>query len=434
MISLTVWLIVSRTFREAFFDSALLHRVLTLPPCRHSLCTVEFMQSRQSYEWLCDALEVYKPRQSEYGRLNLTGTVMSKRKLQKLVREKIVYDWDDPRLYTLVALRRRGIPPQAIIQFVSTLGVSTALTTIEIPRLDQAVRSYLENSAPRLSMVLKPLKVVLENVTDDYVAMVDKQLHPKVPELGKITIPFSKVLYIDQDDFRLQDSKDYFRLAPGKTVGLFGALHPITCTSYRTDPNTGEVVELSCTLEDGSSGKPVAKPKAHIQWVADHAPSGSPVRVHEIRIFNQLFKSDNPSTVEDFLTDINPNSLDIIQGAIIEVGFRALAKKTFSDATAESKSRTEKALEREKIASKQTSPGDAVTDHSHDHTPRPTADQLVGNECVRFQALRVGFFALDKDAMLACLNEGADTGSRPGDRIIFNRIVSLKEDAGKKAA
>lgn len=394
------------------------------------------MQSRQSYEWLCDALGVYKPRQSEYGRLNLTGTVMSKRKLQKLVREKIVYDWDDPRLYTLVALRRRGIPPQAIIQFVNTLGVSAALTTIEIPRLDQAVRSYLENSAPRLSVVLKPLKVVLENVTDNYVTMVNKQLHPKVPELGKITIPFSKVLYIDQDDFRLQDSKDYFRLAPGKTVGLFGAPHPITCTSYRTDPNTGEIVELTCTLEDGdgSSGKSVARPKAYIQWVADHAPSGSPVRVDEIRIFHQLFKSENPSAVENFLADVNPNSLEVIQGALIEVGFWALVKKAFSDATAEGKSRTEKALQREKTASKETFPGDAVTDHSDD-TPRPTAEQLVGNECVRFQALRVGYFALDKDATLACLDGSADTApvGRPGDRIIFNRIVSLKEDAGKKA-
>lgn len=403
--------------------------------CRHSLCTVEFMQSRQSYEWLCDALEVYKPRQSEYGRFNLTGTVTSKRKLHKLVREKIVHDWDDPRLYTLVALRRRGVPPQAIIHFMSTLGVSTALTTIEIPRLEQAVRSYLENSAPRLSMVLKPLKVVLENVADDYVVSVDKQLHPKVPELGKIVIPFSKVLYIDRDDFRLQDSKDYFRLAPGKTVGLFGAPHPITCKSYKTDPNTGEVVELFCTLEDGSSGKPVAKPKAYIQWVAEHAPSGSPVRVDETRIFHQLFKSDNPAAVENFLTDINPDSLEVIQGAMIEVGFWELAKKAFDDAKAESKSRMEKVLEREKIALKETSPGDAVTDHTSDDTPRPTADQLIGNECVRFQALRVGFFTLDKDATLACLDEGADTapGSRPGDRIVFNRIVSLKEDAGKKA-
>ncbi|KAF8314698.1 glutamine-tRNA ligase [Clavulina sp. PMI_390] len=400
----------------------------------HSLCTVEFVQSRQSYEWLCDAVEVYKPRQSEYGRLNLTGTVMSKRKLHKLVKEKYVYDWDDPRLYTLVALRRRGIPPQAIIQFVSKLGVSTALTTIEIPRFEQAVRSYLENTAPRLSMVLKPIKLVLENVPDDYIYMVEKQLHPKVPELGKVTVPFTKVLYIEQDDFRLEDSKDYFRLAPGKTVGLFGAPFPVTCTSYRTGPKTGEVVELTCTLEDGKTGTSAAvpKPKAYIHWLAEHGASGSPVRIDETRIFHQLFKSDNPAGLDNFLTDVNPDSLEIVQGALIEVAFWELAKKAWVEAKAESKARTEKALKDEMSAKPSASGAGSA---GHDETPVPTADQLIGNEVVRFQALRVGYFALDKEATLGCLDEGVDVkpGARPGDRVILNRIVSLKEDAGKKA-
>lgn len=434
MISPTVLWIVSKTSRERF-DSYYTSPKIDSYIGSHSLCTVEFVQSRQSYEWLCDAVEVYKPRQSEYGRLNLTGTVMSKRKLQKLVREKIVYDWDDPRLYTLVALRRRGVPPQAILQFVSKLGVSTALTTIEIPRFEQTVRSYLENTAPRLSMVIKPLKVVLENVPDDYVVMVDKQLHPKIPELGKVKIPFSKVLYIEQDDFRLQDSKDYFRLAPGKTIGLFGAPFPITCTSYQTDPKTGEVVELTCNLEDGTSGAASPKPKTYIHWVAEHAPSGSPVRIDETRIFHQLFKSDNPSALDNFLTDINPDSLEVVQGALIEVGFWALAKKAFSDAKVESKARTDKALTEEKKNAVELPAGDAVTTHANDDTPKATAEQLVGNECVRFQALRVGYFALDKDASLACFGESADVvpGARPGDRVILNRIVSLKEDAGKKA-
>lgn len=398
----------------------------------HSLCTVEFVQSRQSYEWLCDALEVYKPRQSEYGRLNLQGTVMSKRKIQKLVTNKHVLDWDDPRMYTLVALRRRGIPPEAIISFVSKLGVSTAVTTIELPRLDNSVRSYLETSAPRLLMVLKPLKLVLENVPDDYLVMIERQLHPKQAELGKVTVPFSKVLYIDQDDFRLQDSKDYFRLAPGKTVGLFGAPFPVTCTSYKTDPATGEVVELTCTLEDGTSGTTAPKAKAFIHWVAEHAPSGSPVRIDETRIFHRLFKSDNPAGLDDYLKDINPDSLEVVKGALVEVGFWALAKKSFDDARRESKLRTEKALKAEGTA---PSAASDVVDHTHDDTPRPTADQLVGNECVRFQALRVGFFALDKEATISFLAAGADAPATagPNDRIILNRIVSLKEDAGKKA-
>src|ERR1700722_16221018 len=220
--------------------------------CRHSLCTAEFVASRQSYEWLCDALEVFKPRQSEYGRLNLEGTVTSKRKILSLVEEGYVRGWDDPRLYTLIALRRRGVPPKAIINFVSTLGVSTADTSTEIARFEHAVRQYLEMTAPRLLMVLRPLKLVIENLPEDYVLMIEKPLHPKVPALGTTTIPFTRTIYIEVDDFRLVDSKDYFRLAPGKTVGLFQAPHPVTCTSYKTDPLSGEVVEVICRLEVGS--------------------------------------------------------------------------------------------------------------------------------------------------------------------------------------
>src|SRR5882762_90258 len=143
----------------------------------HSLCTVEFVASRQSYEWLCDALDVYKPRQSEYGRLNIQGTVMSKRKILALVNEGYVSGWDDPRLFTLIALRRRGVPPGAIRSFVSGLGVSTSASNIQTVRFDQSVRQYLENSVPRLFMVLRPLKVTIENLPNDYVLMVEKSLH-----------------------------------------------------------------------------------------------------------------------------------------------------------------------------------------------------------------------------------------------------------------
>ncbi|KAG6378750.1 putative glutamine-tRNA ligase [Boletus reticuloceps] len=221
----------------------------------HSLCTTEFVTSRQSYEWLCDALEVYKPRQSEFGRLNVTGTINSKRKILQLVNQGYVTGWDDPRLHTVIALRRRGVPPEAILSFVSTLGVSTAETNIQIGRFDQAVRQFLEGTAPRLLMVLSPLKVTIENLPEDYVLMVEKPLHPKVPELGTSIIPFTRTIYIDADDFRLEDSKDYFRLTPGKTVGLFQAPYPITCTSYKTDPTTGEVTELVCRLEEKGTYK-----------------------------------------------------------------------------------------------------------------------------------------------------------------------------------
>ena len=373
-----------------------------------------------SYEWLCDALEVYKPRQSEYGRLNVTGTIMSKRKILALVKEGFVRGWDDPRLYTLIALRRRGVPPGAIKSFVSTLGVSTSATNIQTARFEQTVRQYLENTVPRLLMVLKPLKVTIENLPEDYVLMIEKPLHPKIPELGTTTVPFTRTVYIEADDFRLQDSKDFFRLAPGKTVGLFQAPHPITCVSYKMDPTTGEVVELICKLENEGD---VKKPKAFIQWVAEHAPSGSPVRVDETRIFHQLFKSENPAAAKpDFRADINPDSLEVVKGAMLEVGFWPLAKRAMAEARSESTARTKKALENDAIAS--------PTDKD---APVPNSEQLLGNECVRFQGLRVAYFALDSDAKVASLNEddGVTPGFREGDKIILNRIVSLKEDAGK---
>ena len=397
--------------------------------CSHSLCTVEFIASRQSYEWLCDAVDVYKPRQSEYGRLSLQGTITSKRKLLALVKEGYVLGWDDPRLYTLIALRRRGVPAGAIISFVGGLGVSTAGSNIQLVRFDQTVRSYLENSVPRLLMVLKPLKVTLENVPEDYVVFVEKALHPKVPALGTAKLPFTRTVYIDRDDFRLEDSPDYFRLAPGKTVGLFQAPHPITCTSYKIDPATGDVTELICRLEDGRDGSAPKKPKAFIQWVAEHAESGSPVRVDETRIFHRLFKSDNPLAAEpNYKADIDPNSLETIKGALVEVGFWTLAKRAYGEAVRESRDRTERALAENATEAR---PADADAD-----TPAATSAQLVGKECVRFQGLRVAYFALDnKDARVACLDEAPDVpaGRRQGDYLVLNRIVSLKEDSGKAA-
>ena len=375
---------------------------------RHSLCTTEFIASRQSYDWLCDALEVYKPRQSEYGRLNIQGTITSKRKLLQLVEEMYVSGWDDPRMYTAIALRRRGVPPEAILNFVSSLGVSTAASNIQIARFEQSVRQYLEGSVPRLLMVLRPLKVTIENLPEDYVLMVEKPLHPKVPELGTSTVPFTRTIYIDAEDFRLEDSKDYFRLAPGKTVGLFQAPYPITCTSYVKDPNTGEVTEVICRLEDRNA----RKPKAFIQWVAEHPASGSPVRIDETRFFYPLFKSDNPlAAIPDFRADINPNSVDVIRGAMVEIGFWSLAQESMMKALEESRVR---------IGEMKSS---AIT---------PSV--LVGKECIRFQGLRVAYFALDKDSRVAILDQpGVGTGRTQGDYIVLNRIVGLKEDAGKGA-
>ncbi len=342
---------------------------------------------------------------------------MSKRKILTLVDEGYVNGWDDPRLYTLIALRRRGVPPGAIISFVSTLGVTTAPSTIEAARFEQTVRQYLEGSAPRLLMVLKPLKVTIENLADDYCLMVEKPLHPKVPELGTSTIPFTKAIYIEADDFRLEDSKDYFRLAPGKTVGLFQAPYPITCTSYKTDPTTGKVIELICKLENEG---PQKKPKAYIQWVAEHAPSGSPVRVDETRIFNRLFKSD--VVPKDFKADIAPHTLEVVTTAVIEIGFWPLAERAMVDARREAEVRTSQAA----------TGNTTQDDNTEDDTPVATTEQLVGNECVRFQGLRLAYFALDKDARIAALTESSlSTGRKQGDYLVLNRIVSLKEDSAK---
>lgn len=374
----------------------------------HSLCTTEFILSRESYEWLCDALDVYKPRQYEFGRLNLEGTITSKRKILKLVKEGHVKDWDDPRLFTLLALRRRGIPPGAILSFINQLGVTTSVSTIQSKRLDQSVRQYLESSTPRLMMCLEPIKVVLDNLPKDFFMELERPLHPKVAKFGKSTMPFSRTIYIDQSDFRTVEEKDYFRMAPGKTVGLLNAPFPVTCTSFETDVQTGQVSLIHCRYEDEQfGGEPCGKIKSYIQWVAQHDASQSPVRVDEVRIFKPLFTSANPAGEENYLDHIDQDSLEVKTGAVIEIGFWSVAKAALQEAGEESEART--------MASKQQSAGDS------EGAPDRQAKQLFGNEVVRFQAMRLAYFALD--------NRDADLDKR---RIVLNRIVSLKEDAAKK--
>lgn len=387
----------------------------------HSLCTTEFVPARESYEWLCDALEVYKPRQYEFARLNLQGTFLSKRKVRKLVENKLVKSWDDPRLYTIIALRRRGIPPGALLSFVSELGVTTLVSETQLKKFDSTIRKYLEDTAPRLMMVLNPIKVVLDNVPDDYRVPVQVPLHPKVPAMGTVETSFTKEVYIDADDFREVDSPDYFRLAPGKSVGLFKAPHPVTCTSFSKDSN-GKVTEIRCRLEDGGE---VKKPKAYIQWV--NAPDA--VKVDEVRYFGQLFKSDPPPA--DFESDVNPDSIEVFTNAVVEPAFYELARKAISDARAESLERTRKAAEECEVAVAvdETKPATPA----HDDEPVVNADQLVGMENIRFQGMRLAYFAVDSESKLGCIDSNGKPGPTPGDRIVLNRIVSLKEDAGKKA-
>ncbi|KAI1918621.1 hypothetical protein LOZ65_004768 [Ophidiomyces ophidiicola] len=361
----------------------------------HSLCTMEFELSRESYEWLCDKLEVYKPMQREYGRLNITGTVLSKRKIIELVKKGFVRDWDDPRLFTLIALRRRGFPPGAILSFVNQLGVTKAKSNVQVAKLEQTVRQYLEATVPRLMLVLEPLKVVIDDLPDDFVEMVEVP-YSKDPSFGSRKVPFTKVVYIERSDFREEDSSDYFRLAPGKTVGLMKAPYPITATTYDKDPKSGEVICVHAKYEKPIEGSPTKKPKTYIHWVGV-SPSHNSPKSAEVRAFNQLFKSEDPSAHPDgFLADINPDSEQIFPNAFLETGFDEIS------ASAPWPKEKNKEGGEGKEGIKVTEGDDATT---------------VQPYSIRFQGMRMGYFTVDKD-------------SRP-DAIVLNRIVTLKDSAGK---
>ncbi|KAJ1659564.1 Glutaminyl-tRNA synthetase [Dispira simplex] len=362
----------------------------------HSLCTTEFRQSRESYYWLCDALEVYKPVQWEYGRLNVTNTVLSKRKLLQLVNAGLVSGWDDPRLYTLPALRRRGIPPQAINKFVREVGITTANTTIEVERLDNQTRAYLDEHAPRLMALLNPLRVTLTNLPEDHLQDITLPYKPRVESMGEHVVPFGRELYIDASDFRMQDSSDYFRLAKGKTVGLLNIPHPITCEEVELNQQ-GEPVRLLCKYENGQDGNAIPKPKSYIQWVANCPARGSPVQIHELRVYDRLFRHSNPldknEVPEGWLADVDPDSLHQFKNTVVEVGFWDWLRRWVES------------------------------------TP-----SITEVENVRFQFLRIGYFALDADTVLPSKEEILKADPvlcAEKAQLVFNRIVTLREDTKK---
>jgi glutaminyl-tRNA synthetase len=278
----------------------------------HSLCTTEFIQSRVSYEWLNKTLGVYEPMQREYGRLSITGTVLSKRKIMKLVNDGYVRGWDDPRLYTLIGIKRRGVPPGAILEFVNELGVTTAPTNIQLARFDQTVRRYLERTVPRLMLVLDPIPVVIEDAEE---LELELPFSPKIPAMGSHNVKFTKTVYIERTDFREVDSPEYFRLAPGKSVGLLQVPYPIKAVSFTKDGD--KITEIRAVYD--KEGK---KPKTYIHWVAEGSKNV------EIRVHNALFKSERPDDVEGgFLKDINPKSEEIWPHAIIESGFDEVKRR-----------------------------------------------------------------------------------------------------------
>ena len=289
----------------------------------HSLCTTEFILSRVSYEWLCDALEVYKPRQSEFGRLRLTGTVLSKRKIQKLIADKYVRGWDDPRLYTIAGLRRRGVPPGALLAFVNELGVTPNITTIETAKFDSVLRLYIQDIVPRLMIVFDPIPIVLENLDDDYLEDIEIPYKMIDDSMGTRTVPFTKRIYIERDDFRAEASKSFFRLTPTTKVGLLKVPRTIRVNSFSTDAN-GNVTEIRAHYENDVDFK---KPKAYIHWVAESSKHKSPIRIKEARMYNPLLKPAANGSTEEALDMINENSEIISQNVLAEVGLNLRGRK-----------------------------------------------------------------------------------------------------------
>ena len=283
----------------------------------HSICTLEFEDHRPLYDWYVEQLGIYHPQQIEFDRLNLTYTMMSKRKLLKLVRDRYVSGWDDPRMPTISGMRRRGYTPEALRNFSNRLGVSKTNGTTELSLLEYFVREDLNKRALRVMGVLRPLRVVIDNYPEGQVEQMEAVNNPEDPSAGTRTVPFSKVLYIEQEDFREDPPKQYYRLSPGREVRLrYGYF--ITCTSVVKD-DKGEVVEVHCTYDPATRGGDSPdgrKVKSTIHWVSvEHAIDA------EVRVYETLFTKEDPDEVEEggeFTDNLNPNSLEVLANCKLE--------------------------------------------------------------------------------------------------------------------
>jgi glutaminyl-tRNA synthetase len=275
----------------------------------HSLCTLEFADHRPLYDWFLDELEIYHPQQIEFARLNLTYTVMSKRRLLQLVEEGFVKGWDDPRMPTISGLRRRGYTPEAIRLFADRIGVARSESTVEFEQLEDCVREDLNKRAPRVMVVVRPLKLVIENYPDGQVEELDAVNNPEDHSMGIRKVPFSKVLYIEQDDFRENPPKKYFRLSPGAEVRLRYA-YIVRCTGVVKDEKTGDIIEVRCTYDPhtrSGSDQTGKKVKGTIHWVsASHALDV------EVRLYDRLFTVEDPAG-DNWRSFINPHSLKVLR-------------------------------------------------------------------------------------------------------------------------
>ncbi len=284
----------------------------------HSICTLEFEDHRPLYDWFLDQLGIHHPRQIEFARLNLSHTVLSKRKLRELVEGGYVNGWDDPRMPTLAGMRRRGYTPQAIRNFCDRIGVAKTNSVIDIALLEHCLREDLNKRAPRAMAVLRPLRLVIDNYPEDLVEEFEIENNPEDPSMGTRKVPFSRVLYVERDDFREDPPKKWFRLAPGREVRLKGAYY-VTCVDVVKDA-AGEIIELHCTYDPESRGGVTPdgrKVRGTLHWVsAAHALDA------EVRLYDRLFLKANPDEVDeegaDFKANINPNSLEILTSCKVE--------------------------------------------------------------------------------------------------------------------
>ena len=284
----------------------------------HSCCSLEFEDHRPLYDWFLDALGIYHPQQIEFARLNFTYTIMSKRFFGRMIEEGIVRGFDDPRLPTLSGVRRRGYPPEAIINVCKMLGVAKANSTADLALLEHCVREDLNKHSLRVMGVLHTLRLVIDNYPEDQVEEFEALNNPEDPVAGTRKVPFSRVLYIEQEDFREEPPPKYYRLAPGREIRLRYA-YLITCVDVKKDPKTGEVIEVHCTYDPATRGGNAPdgrKVKSTIHWVsAAHALEA------EVRLYENLFTKENPNDVEngaDFMSNVNRNSLEVLTSCRIE--------------------------------------------------------------------------------------------------------------------
>lgn len=334
----------------------------------HSICTLEFEDHRPLYNWLLDALEIYHPQQIEFARLNLNNTVMSKRLLRKLVEEGHVTGWDDPRMPTISGLRRRGYTAEAIRDFCERIGVAKSNSIVDIGLLEHCIREDLNENAPRVMAVLRPLKVIIDNYPKNQVEWLDAENNPQHPEMGSRKLPFSRELYIENDDFMENPPRKYFRLAPGQEVRLKHA-YIIKCESIVKDEKTGEILELHCTYDpetksgDDNSGKKV---KGTIHWLSAQHAIPAEVRLYDYLLLDDKNEEDEEETetADSFISKLNPDSLVKLASAVVEPSLAAAERGS------------------------------------------------------RYQFLRQGYF---------CLDEVDSTE----DKLVFNRIVALRDTWAK---